>query len=341
MFSVGLTHDFLAPDGRQVFDDIGLAVLEGDSRIRWEFLPPAETELAPEQVRGYDALIVLAPRVTARSLREANGLALIARFGVGYDSVDVDQCTAQGIALTITPDGVRRPMATSILLFVLALSHQLPQKDRLVRDQRWGDKASHVGTGLTGRTLGSLGLGNIAQETFRLVAPLEMRPLACDPYVSPARAAALGIPLVDLPTLLRESDFVCLNVPLSGETYHLIGATELQLMKPTAYLINTARGPIVDEAALVDALRRGGLRGAALDTFEQEPTAPDNPLLAMDNVILAPHAIGWTDELFRNIGRSACRNVARLAHGELPEHVVNRDVLTQPAFRRKVARWRR
>src|SRR5919107_2058577 len=184
-FRVGLTRDFLREDGTLGWGDIGLGALDEAKGIEWEFLPEGGHELTAEQVRPYDALIVLAPRVTAATLGGADRLSLIARFGVGYDSVDVEACTSNGVILTITPDGVRRPVAASILTLLLALGHRLQIKDRIARSGRWEERLGHMGTGLTGKTLGSIGLGNIGREMFELARPLDMHHLAHDPHVTP------------------------------------------------------------------------------------------------------------------------------------------------------------
>src|SRR5262249_48237363 len=157
-----------------------------------------------------------------------------------------------------------------------------------------------------GRTLGVIGLGNVGREVFDLAKPLGMRHLAHDPY--PA-AAVEGVELVGLETLLGESDFVCVCCALTPETHHLLDEARLALLQPTAYLINVARGPIVDQKALTEALTQRRIAGAGLDVFEQEPIDPDDPLLALDNVILSPHALCWTDGCFRAIGESACRSI--------------------------------
>ncbi|MBI4305718.1 MAG: dehydrogenase [Chloroflexi bacterium] len=319
-------------------DDIGLSVLKEEPRIEWEFLKEAAAELRSDQVASYDALVVLAPKVTASTVRGNRRLLLVARFGVGYDSVDVDACTAAGVALTITPDGVRRPVATSAILYLLALGHRLLAKDRITRTGRWAEKLDHTGVGLTGRTLGLVGLGNIGQEVFRLARPFEMRHIACDPYARPEAASSVGAQLVDLPTLLRTSDFVCICCSLTPETFHLINRERLALMKPTAFLINVARGPIVDQAALTQALAEHRIQGAALDVFEKEPPDPDDPILKLDNVILSPHAICWTDECFLGIGKDAFRSVVEVARGRVPDHVVNRSVLESPEFQAKLRR---
>src|SRR5579883_2885702 len=201
-FRVGMTRDFLKPDGTMAFGDIGLDLLERAPGVACEILAEGTRALRADQVRDFDALIVLAPRVTAETLEGNERLSIIARFGVGYDSVDVEACTRAGVLLTITPDGVRRPVATSMITFILALSHQLMQKDHLTREGRWAEKADYMGIGLTGRTLGLVGLGNIGREVIRLARPFEMRHLACDPYVSPEAAREMGVELADLDTLL-------------------------------------------------------------------------------------------------------------------------------------------
>ena len=178
-----------------------------------------------------------------------------------------------------------------------------------------------MGTGLVGRTLGSLGLGNIGAEVFRLCAPLDVRMIAHDPWVAPECAAALGVELVELDRLITESDFLTINVPLSEATHRLIDARRLAQMKPTAYLINTSRGGIVDQPALVAALRDGVIAGAALDVFDPEPPAADEPLLALENVIVTPHAICLTDQCIADIGASDIAAVMAVKRGAAPDHL--------------------
>ena len=339
MFHVGLTRDFLMPDGTLAFGDIGLDLLEQARGVKHEFLAENTKELTASQVRDFDALLVLAPRVTAATLDGADRLTVLARFGVGYDTVDVDACTRNAVLLTITPDGVRRPVATSVIAYLLALSHKMFAKDRLTRDGRWAEKLAHMGVGLTGRVLGIVGFGNIGREVAKLATPLDLRIITADPYVSREQAAAAGADLVDLDTLMRTADFVSVNCALTAETRHLIDGRRLGLMRRTAFLINTARGPVVDEPALTAALRERRIAGAALDVFEQEPPDPANPLFTLDNVLLAPHAICWTDECFLNNGRSACQSILDVAAGRLPRHIVNRAVVDAPRLRQKLRRY--
>ena len=340
-FRVGLTRDFLKPDGSVAFGNIGLDLLDAAPGVEWEYLAEDTRELRADQVRGYDALAVLAPRVTAATLDGADRLAIVARYGVGYDGVDVAACTRNGVLLTITPDGVRRPMATVNLTLLLALSHRLLEQDRLTRAGGWARKLEVMGTGLTGKVLGSIGLGNIARETFKVAGPLEMRHIAHDPYASPEQAEALGVELVELDTLLRTADFVVVSAALTPETHHLLNAERLALMKPTAYLISTARGPIVDQAALTDALRERRIAGAGIDVYEKEPVDPSDPLLTLENVIVTPHALCWTDEWAYLTGRSACEAILDVAAGRVPRYVVNKDAVDAPLVQQKLARHAR
>lgn len=329
-FRVGITRDALRDDGKTVFDAAALRVLD-DPLIEWEFIPENVKELTAAHAAAYDALCVLSPRTTAATLAGPNRrLKIIARLGVGYDHVDVPACTANGVILAITPDGVRRPVATSILTFILALSHKLFLKDRITRAGRWNETKFHMGEGLIGKTVGSIGMGNIGSELFRLLAPLNLNLIACDPAKTQADADKLGVKLTDLDTLLREADFVCVNCFLSEQTRGLIGDRELTLMKRSAYLINTARGPIVNETALYKALTDKRIAGAALDVFEQEPASAENPLFKLDNVIVTPHSICWTDECFRGNAEGAFRAAVAVAKGAVPKYVVNTAVLQHP-----------
>ncbi len=338
-FRLGITRDFLNADSSLGFGDIGLDVLAESPNLKHEFLPDSGTELPRDVADAYDALLVLAPRVSAATLESCRRLVLVARFGVGFDTVDLAACTRNNVLVTITPSGVRRPVAVSALTLILALSHKLLAKDRLTREGRWSEKLDFMGVGLTGRTLGLIGLGNIGREILRVTAPLEMRPVAFDPFITAEAARASGAELLSLDELLRQSDFVCICCALTPQTHHLLNAARLARMKPTAFLINVARGPIVDQTALTRLLQNRQIAGAALDVFEREPIDAKDPLLALDNVIVSPHAICWTDELFRGNGQAACRSILDVAAGRVPQDVVNREVLAQPGLKKKLARF--
>lgn len=332
-FRIGLTRDFLKPDGMIGFGDIGLSLFDAVPGIEWNFLPENTPVLSREQIADYDGLLVLTPKVTAETLADNERLAIVARFGVGYDNVDVPACNSAGVALTITPDGVRRPVAVSAMTLLLALSHKLLIKDRLTRDGRWSEKLNYMGQGVKGRTLGVIGVGNIGREIFQLAAPFEMRHIGYDPFV---KSPIPGVDLVSLETLLQEADYVVVCCALTPETHHLLNAGRLRLMKSNAYLINVARGPVIDQKALTDLLQKQAIAGAGLDVFDVEPVSPDDPLLKLDNVIVSPHAICWTDECFYGIGSSACQSLVDVATGKAPTYVVNRDVLTDSRFLKRL-----
>ncbi|MFN0183817.1 MAG: 2-hydroxyacid dehydrogenase [Aquabacterium sp.] len=321
-FRVGLTRDLLTPQGGPSFGDGPLALLD-DPAIDWCFLPDAVDEIAPDIAAQFDALYVNAPRVTAATVARADlRLKLVARHGVGYDSVDVAALAARGVLATNTPVAVRRPVAVAALTFILALAGRLVEKDRMTREGRWHQRTGAMGQGLTTRTLGVIGAGGIGRELLALARPFGWRMLAADPYVDPAAVQALGAECVPLDQLLAQSDYVVATVLLNAQTRHLMDARHFAQMKRSAFFINLSRGPIADEAALIAALEQGVIAGAGLDVFEQEPVAPDNPLLKMPQVLLTPHALCWTDECFDAIAREGLGCVVDMAHGRRPRSVI-------------------
>ena len=336
-FRVALSGDFRKEDGSPTFPDFDVSPLIGAAGVEVTYLDPA-SPLRADQLEDIDALILLGHRFAASSVPQSGRLAVVARFGVGYDTVDVAACTANDIALVITPDGVRRPVAVSIITFMLALTGKLMVKDGLARMGAPGFAArgAHMGVGLVGKTLGSLGLGNIGAEMFRMARPFDMRFIAHDPYADTAVAAELGIELVSLENVFARSDILSVNCPLTPDTHHIVNAERLALMKPTSYFINTARGPIVDQDALTNVLAEGRIAGAGLDVFEQEPPDASDPLLKLDNVILAPHALCWTDQCFAGNGAADVKAVLDIMQGRLPRGIVNTQVTEQPGFRAKL-----
>ena len=276
IFRVGITRDVLTSNGQPIFGQAVFDFLNHPGLV-WEYMEESPV-IRPEHAARYDAICAMLTRFTPESLGpEKPRLKVIARFGVGYDTIDVPTCQKAGILLTIAPDGVRRPVAVSAITFMLMLAHKVGIKDRLTRSGRWAEKSDHIGTGLTGRILGSLGVGNIGAEMFRLAKPFDLKFIAHDPYADPKLVATLGVELVDLDTLFRNADFLTVNCPLNESTRGLVNASKLSLMKKTAYLINTARGPIVDESALYQALVEQKIAGAGLDVFEVEPTPAATP----------------------------------------------------------------
>ncbi|MSQ88524.1 MAG: dehydrogenase [Betaproteobacteria bacterium] len=323
-FSLGIVRDVLNASGEPSFGNGALEVLKGNPELGWEYTKESLKEITPDVAARYDALYVNSSRVSAATVASGDcRLRIIARHGVGYDSVDVPALSAKRIVLTNTPLAVRRPVAVATLTLLFALAGRLFAKDRITRAGRWTDKNDLMGMGLVGRTLGVVGGGGIGQELLRVSAPFGMRRVVADPYASDEAMRALDASRVPLEQLLRESDFVVITCLLNEETHHLIGAPQFALMKPGAYFINVARGPIVDELALIEALRAGRIAGAGLDVFEQEPVDSANPLLGMDNVIVTPHGLCWTDECFHAIASSGLQGVVDFSLGRRPAHIVN------------------
>jgi len=322
-FKVGLSRDLLKSDGEPSFGHGPMSILSDSPDIAYEFLPDNVSEITPDIMASYDGLYVNSPRLTAASVARADcRVRIVARHGVGYDTVDVKALAAKGVITTNTPVAVRRPVAVAALTFIFALAGRLVIKDQLTRQNRWNERTSHMGLGLTTRTIGVLGVGGIGQEFLRMARPFGWRMLASDPYVDAATIAALGGEKVSEESLLAQSDFVAVFMILNEQTRHFLNAERLALMPKHAYLINMARGPVIDELALIKVLQNNHIAGAALDVFEQEPVAADNPLLTMDNVLLAPHSLCWTDECFDHIAREGLGCLAAFAKGERPLSVV-------------------
>ncbi len=323
VFRVGSTRDLLTASGQPAFNAAAFEELARNPAIEWEWIPEDLTEITPDIAARYDGLHVNLPRVTAASVaREDCRVKVIARNGVGYDSVDVAACAAKGITVTNTPHAIRRPVAVAALTMIFALSGKLFTKDRLVREGRWNERVEHMGIGLTGRTLGLIGAGGIGQELIPLAHPFFREILVADPFVDPAVIGGLGAAHAPFDDVLSKADFVVVACPLDDSTHHLINAEAFARMKPTACFINVARGPIHDEAALVEALRSGRIAAAGLDVTEQEPISPDSPLIGMENTIITPHALCWTDECFEDIARTALRSIVDVSLGNAPAHPV-------------------
>jgi phosphoglycerate dehydrogenase-like enzyme len=330
-FRIGITRDLLTSSGAPSFGEAALAALGGRE---WEWVEENTTDITPEIAARYDALCVNGPRVPASSVARADcRLRIVARHGVGYESVDVAALTAAGVVVTNTPVAVRRPVATAAMTYVLALAQKLLIKDRLTRTGGWNRRTDHMGQGLTGKRLGIVGAGSIGRETIGLSRAFGMSALAADPFGDAAALRELGAELVPLDQLMRDSDFIVVTCLLNDETRHLINWPRIALMKPTAYLINVARGPIVEEAALIAALQAGKIAGAGLDVFEQEPVDPASPLLTMENTILTPHSLCWTDECFGAIATSALSGIDAALSGRPPRFVVDPDVMKHTRVR--------
>jgi len=336
-FRVGISPALTAPDGSQPFPSYDLNALQAEPDFEIEPFQSAQP-IAAADIEDYDALVLLGEIMAVESFPANGRLAVIGRMGVGYDTVDVQACTDNNVALTITPESAGRPMVHATLTLILALAGKLMVKDRMTRKgtEGWAERTDHHGLGLHGRTLGIVGVGNIGKEVLKVIKPFDMRIVGYDPVQSEAEANNLGYEKMDIDDVFRAADFLTLHCPLNDDTRHLVNAERLGLMKSEAYVVNTARGPVVDQAALTQALLDGTIAGAGLDVCDPEPSSVDDRLNAMENVILTPHAMGWTDHMFHEMAVANMAAFRAVASGQNPDHVVNADVLDKSEFQVKL-----
>ncbi|MEO8126374.1 MAG: NAD(P)-dependent oxidoreductase [Bryobacteraceae bacterium] len=341
MFRIGLTPDFHT-DAKGHFENV-ISTQFGDVPDCEVVTIPAQpgNTATPEALQDLDAVLALAMKFSADSLKGSPRLAVIGRWGVGYDMMDVPALTKAGVALCITPNGVRRPVAEANLTMIFALAKNLFALDRMARGGLWRRQLTTLGGDIDGKVLGSVGCGNIGKEMFRIAQSLGFsRFIACDPMVRQEDVTELGVELVDMETLCRTSDFLTVNCMQNKDTIDLVAEKELRMMKPTAYLVNLARGGIVHHDALVQALRENWIAGAGIDVYPAEPPPEDDALFALDNVIVTPHALAWTELIMRNNGTEACQAVRAVMRGEVPGGIVNRDVVNAPQFVSKLERYK-
>ncbi|OBI40162.1 3-phosphoglycerate dehydrogenase [Mycobacterium kyorinense] len=303
--------------------------------IKLDLTAPAEDGWAlMESAHGYQ----VATRTDVASLPDGEqwlvGPALVQRCeqllavcsaGAGYDVIDVEACTRAGIAVCNNSGPGAEAVAEHALGFMLDLAKRITGADRALRRGPLRDRQGLRGSQLLGKTLGVVGLGAIGRRLVELCAPFGMEILAYDPYVDEASAAQRGVSLVQLDELVERSDFVQVTCPLTAETHGLFGSAQFAAMKPSAFFITTARGAVHDEAALYDALVTGGIAGAGLDVFHEEPPRPDNPLLHLDNVVATPHVAGITTEAARDIAIATATQWQAIFEGRLPPRLLNPD----------------
>ncbi len=307
-----------------------------------EFIHPAGIELLKtecEVIQGSDisvpalkaaladvdgVLVRVAP-MSAEVMDAARRLKVIAKHGVGTDNIDIAAATERKIVVCNTPEANSEGVAELAITLMMALSRRLAACDAFMRAGKWSGKDDLMGGELVGKTLSIVGTGRIGSRLAQICqTAFDMKVLAYDPYVSAENMSARGITKVEtIDELLPAADFVSIHTPLTPATRHSIGAKQFDLMKRTAYLINAARGPVVDEAALIEALRAGKIAGAGLDVFEQEPPAADNPLFKMDNVILLPHMGGASYESMERMATHAAAGLLSVLRGERPKYLMN------------------
>ena len=314
---------------------------EASPDFAWEIMePPVDGVVRAEVADRYDGVLILGAGFDAGTFAGVRRLACIARWGVGFDAIDTAAATNADVLVALTPEAITRSVAEAQIALIFALAKTLPDLDRRTRSGTWRTELPIRGTVVAGKTLSSVGCGRIGSEMFRIARALGFgRLLAYDPFCPQERAMALGVELETLETVMAEGDFVTVNAFLNSTTRGMVGPREFALMKPEAYFINTARGAIVQEAALIDALAEGRIAGAGIDVFETEPPAPDNPLLSMENVILSPHSMAWTQEGLAGNSREACQNLLLVAGGKVPPCLANPEAAEREGVRAKLARW--
>lgn len=280
-----------------------------------------------ERIGPYDALMITSQHpISAKIIDAAPNLRIIVKRGAKPENVALEAATKKGILVSWTPGVNYVAVAEHAFMLMMCLAKQtIPQMNRL-REGAWRATAPGI-CELDGKTIGTVGLGGIGKEVARLAHAFRMRILAYDPYVDQDQASSADARMVELDELLQESDFVTLHAALTDETYHLIGEKELSMMKKTAYLVNTARGGLIDESALVKALQNGEIAGAGLDVFEPEPPRHENPLLHLPNVVVTPHMAGWSEEaLYREL-KEAAIEIRLVLEGGSPHYPLNPEAL--------------
>ncbi len=292
--------------------------------------PPSREELI-EKIKDKDGILcLLTDKIDAEVMDAAPNLKVVSTYSVGFDHIDIEAATKRGIYVTHTPGVLTDAVAEFTVGLILAITRRILEADHIIRNGEWNKPWNPyflTGPELKGKTIGIVGLGRIGRATVAKLKGFEVNFVYYDVYRNEAAEKQLGVKYVDLETLLKESDIVSLHVPLTKDTYHLIGEKELKMMKPTAYLINTARGPVIDTEALIKALKEGWIAGAALDVFEQEPLPTGHELTKLDNVILTPHIASATIEARQRMAELSATNLVSVLKGEMPPALVNKEVL--------------
>jgi D-3-phosphoglycerate dehydrogenase len=294
--------------------------------------PSAEEEELRRQAAGADAILTCFAPLPGSVIRAARKLQVIGRFGIGVDNVDLAEATRLGVPVTNVPAYCLDEVAEHVLSLILCWARNVCRYDAAVRRGDWSLTAPAPLHRVRGQTLGVVGFGKIGSTLAAKAAGLGLRVLAYDPVLDDAAIRARSAEPVSLERLLAEADFVSLHTPLTDETRRLIDERRLRQMKPTAFLVNTSRGGVIDQEALVTALREGWIAGAGLDVFEPERIPPDHPLLARSNVLVTPHAAFYSEESVQELRRLAAENVAAVLAGRRPPSLVNPEVLELPRW---------
>ena len=286
-----------------------------------------DTSITPEElantIHEYDGIVVRSrTKLTADIIQKADNMKIIARAGVGVDNIDLDAATKKGIMVVNSPESTSITVAEHTMGLLLTLARKLSIADKSVKEGKW-EKKKFMGVELRNKTLGVIGMGRIGSQVVNRCKAFEMEAMAYDPYLPEEVAKQMGVELTDLETVLKNADFITIHVPLTPETKHLISAEEFEIMKDTAFITNCARGGIIDEEALYDALVNDKIGGAALDVYEEEPPAEDSKLFELDNIVLTPHIAASTKEAQRDAAIIVADEIIDLFKGGTPRNVLN------------------
>lgn len=320
-YKIGITNEAIEPDGSSIHGDLRLGDLEA-AGVSWDVIDahPADDSDLTE----LDAVYALGHRrFDAEVLAAAPRLKHVARFGAGYDTIDLSACSDAGVIVTNTPEAIRRPLALAAVTLVLAVTHNLVQKHQMTVEDRWEDRGKWRGTDTDDATVAIIGFGSVGAEAARMLLALGHRVIGVNRRGYSPEADTLGVPMLPHVDALREADVVVLCASLNESTRGMIGEAELAQMKPTAALVNVGRGGLVDQEALTVALEERRIRAAGLDVFDPEPLAPDHRLLTLDNVTLSPHALCWTENYTNAVVTRANEALIAVSRGEMPPHLLN------------------
>jgi len=313
------TDEHIIPSGpeRKILAEVGAELIVAECRNEEDTI---------RATAGADAVLNASAKLTSRVIETLKDCLVIARYGIGVDNVDIPAATANGIILCNVPDFCFEQVSDTAMSLILAATRKVCQMSHLIKQGVWNRNLAKPIHTYGKQTLGLIAFGNIARTLTKKARPFGFKIIAYDPYIAPEVGREHGVELVDFDTLLRESDVISIHAPLTKETHHLIAEAELKKMKPSTFLVNTGRGPVVDGAALYRALKEGWIAGAGLDVMEKEPPDPKDPLLTLDNIVLTPHYASYTEESYYELRVKAAQGAASVLKGEFPKYFVNQEV---------------
>jgi D-3-phosphoglycerate dehydrogenase len=313
------TDEHIIPSGpeREILKEVGAELIVAECRNEEDTI---------RATAGADAVLNASAKLTSRVIETLKNCLVIARYGIGVDNVDIPLATARGIIVCNVPDFCFEEVSDTAMSLILTATRKVCQMSHLIKQGVWNRNLAKPIHKFSQQTLGLLAFGNIARTLVKKARPFGFKIIAHDPHLPPDAGKGYGVELVDFNTLLKESDILSIHTPLTQETFHMIGEAELKKMKPSAFLVSTGRGPVVDGAALYRALKERWIAGAGLDVMEKEPPDPKDPLLTLDNIVLTPHYASYTEEAYYELRVKAAQGAASVLRGEFPKYFFNQEV---------------